>query len=69
MITYPGAKSPYVVDAEKWRAGRPRSKPATTDTVTKLSPGAGLLLAVLMSLGLWTTIWKAVSSVTPGWPG
>jgi hypothetical protein len=69
MITYPGFKSCSVVDAEKWRAGLPRSEPATADAATKLSPGAGLLLIVLLSLGLWATIWKAVSSVAAGWLG
>jgi hypothetical protein len=69
VITYPRAKFPFVAHAEHLLAECPRSKSAQTDTATKLSPGGSLLLIVLLSLGLWVTIWRAVSSVAAGWLG
>jgi len=43
-----------------------RSRPAVAAT-TKLPPGAGLTLSLLLSLGLWAAIWQAVSSLTAAW--
>jgi hypothetical protein len=63
MITYSGPKFPFVAHAENPLAGRPRAEPATADAATKLSPGPALLLALLLSLGLWAAIWKAASSL------
>jgi hypothetical protein len=62
MITYSGPKFPFVAHAGNPLGGRSRSEPAPASrTTTKLSPGGSLLLIVLLSLGLWATIWKAVS--------
>jgi hypothetical protein len=69
VITHRRLKFPFVAHAEHLFAERPRSKSARTDTATKLIPGDGFLLAMLLSLGLWITIWKAVSSVPAGWLG
>jgi hypothetical protein len=38
-----------------------RSEPAIA--ATKLMPGAGLLAALVFSLGLWAAIWQALSSL------
>jgi hypothetical protein len=43
-----------------------RSRPAV-DAATKLTPGAGLTLSLLLSLGLWAAIWQAVSSLAAAW--
>jgi len=43
-----------------------RSRPAVA-VATKLAPGAGLIAALLLSLGLWGTIWQAVSSLAAAW--
>jgi len=40
-----------------------RSEPSTAQTVPALRPGAGLILALLLSLGLWDAIWLAASSL------
>ena len=69
MLTYPRPKFPFFAQAGNPVTGVPRWKPAPADTAVKLSPGAGLLLTVLLALGLWATIWKAVSSVTAAWLG
>jgi hypothetical protein len=45
--------------------GRSRSEP--TAAVTKPTPGAGLLMALFFSLGLWAAIWQAVSSLAAVW--
>jgi hypothetical protein len=42
-----------------------RSEP--TAAATKLTPGAGLLMALLVSLGFWGAIWQAVSSLAVAW--
>jgi hypothetical protein len=41
-------------------AGRSRS---AVTAATKLIPGAGLTLSLLLSLGIWAAIWQAVSSL------
>lgn len=69
MITYPRPKFRVAAHGEHLLAERPRLKSAQTDTATKLSPGGSFLLAMLLSLGLWVTIWKAISSVAAGWLG
>ena len=69
VITYPGPKFPFVGHAGNPLAGRPRAQPATADTATKISPGAGLLLSLILSLGLWAVIWPALSSMAAAWLG
>jgi hypothetical protein len=43
------------------------SRAEPTAAVTKLTPGAGLLMALFFSLGLWAAIWQAVSSLVAVW--
>jgi len=69
VATYSTPKFRHVTDPNDLLTGRPRSQPATAQTPRKRNPGAGLLLIVLLSLGLWVTIWKAVWSVAGGWLG
>jgi hypothetical protein len=51
----------------RYFAGSPRLYAASTrsgrpgGTALPLSPGAGLLMALALSLGLWGAIWLAVS--------
>jgi hypothetical protein len=67
VITYPGPKFPFVADAGNPIARHPRLVPARAEAAPKLTPGAGLLLALILSLGLWAAIWRAVSSVAAAW--
>src|SRR5438132_317937 len=48
--------------AARLRPDAGRSRPAV-DAATKLTPGAGLTLSLLLSLGLWAAIWQAVFSL------
>jgi class 3 adenylate cyclase len=48
-------------------AGRSRSEPTAADAATKLAPGAGLIVALLLSLGLWGAIWLTVSRFASLW--
>jgi hypothetical protein len=53
--------------AEPRRRHTGQSRPEPTGAATKLMPGAGLLVALLSSLGLWAGIWQAVSSLAAAW--
>jgi len=48
--------------------GSPRLGHSAADTETKLAPGAGLVFALLLSLGLWGAIWLAAHSLAAAWP-
>ena len=69
MIAYPGPKFPYTPHPGNTLSGRPRSKSVPANMAANRSPGAGLLLALLLSLGLWAALWKAVSSMAAAWLG
>jgi hypothetical protein len=38
------------------------------DAIPRLAPGAALIVSLLLSLGLWGTVWLAVSALTAMWP-
>ena len=57
----------YFANTRSHHAGRSRSEPTAADAATKLAPGAGLIVALLLSLGLWAAIWQAVSSLIAAW--
>jgi hypothetical protein len=57
----------YFANTRSHHAGRSRSEPAAADAATKLAPGAGLIVALLLSLGLWGTIWLTVSRLASLW--
>jgi hypothetical protein len=43
--------------------------PLIAHAAAPMSPGAGLIAAMLLSLGLWGAIGLAVSSLVAAWPG
>ena len=44
-----------------------RLNPPANDVDPRLSPEAGLILALLLSLGLWCVIWAAISALAGAW--
>jgi hypothetical protein len=60
-------RSHHLASFRSLEAGRTRSEPAATGAPPRLTPGAGLLLSLLLSLGLWGTIWQAASSLAAAW--
>jgi len=38
------------------------------DAVTRLAPGAALIVSLLLAVGLWGTVWLAVSTLAAVWP-
>jgi hypothetical protein len=48
--------------------GRFHPDAAPRDAIPKLAPGAALIVALLLSVGLWSVIWLAVSALAAMWP-
>jgi len=38
------------------------------DVITRLDPGAALIVSLLLAVGLWGTVWLAVSALAEMWP-
>jgi hypothetical protein len=45
-----------------------RSEPPAAEAAARLALGPSLLLALLLSLGLWGAIWWVASAVISMWP-
>jgi hypothetical protein len=65
VSSYTAAKFHDFAERRSRHTGQSRSEPTTA--MTKLTPGAGLLMASFFSLGLWAAIWQAVSSLVAVW--
>ena len=65
MADYTSSKFHDLAEQRSSYRGRSRSEAAVA--ATKLMPGAGLLTALLFSLGLWAGIWQAVSALAAAW--
>ena len=55
----------------RYLSSSPRLDPtrsrSAVDAATKLAPGAGLIVSLLLSLGLWVAIWLGVSRLGSLW--
>ena len=38
------------------------------DAITRLTAGAALIVSLLLAVGLWGTVWLAVSALAEMWP-
>jgi hypothetical protein len=65
VATYTSSKFHDLAEQRSSHRGRSRSGAAVA--ATKLMPGAGLLAALLFSLGLWAGIWQAASALAAAW--
>jgi hypothetical protein len=61
VFHYPAGSGSF--DTEQFRSEAPAA-----GATSRLAPGASLLLALLLSLGLWGGIWRIVSTLISMWP-
>jgi len=54
VFHYPAGSGSF--DTERFRSEAPAA-----EATSRLAPGASLLLALLLSLGLWVAIWRVAS--------
>jgi hypothetical protein len=62
---------PPSYDAAVSRSGQPgrfHPQAAARDPIPRLVPGGALIVVLLMSLGFWGAIWRAVSALIAVWP-
>jgi hypothetical protein len=69
MTNYIAPKFPYLAGARNLDTGLSRSEPSASDAAPRLTPGAGLVVVLLLSLGLWAAIWLALSFLVAAWFG
>jgi hypothetical protein len=67
VTDFTGPNSHHLASFRTLYHGRTRSEPAAADAAPRLTPGAGLILSLLLSLGLWAAIWQGVSSLAVAW--
>jgi hypothetical protein len=48
--------------------GRFHPHAVACDAISRLAPGAGLIVTPLLSVGLWGAIWLAISALAAVWP-
>jgi hypothetical protein len=49
-------------------AGRFQPDAAAGEATPKFAPGVGLILALVLSLGLWGLVWLTASALVAAWP-
>jgi len=48
--------------------GRFHPDEAARDAISRLAPGVALVMALLLSIGLWGAVWLAASALAAVWP-
>ena len=59
----------YLAGPQNLDTGLSRSEPAASDTGARLTPGATVVVLLLLSLVLWAAIWLALSFLAAAWFG
>lgn len=67
MTYYSADPAPKSCDLSDPPHADPRRPRSAVDTATQLSPGEGLVMALLLSLGLWSAIWQVASRLVSLW--
>jgi hypothetical protein len=57
----------YLAGFRSVPAARVRSEPTASAVAAGLSPKGGLIVALLLSLGIWGSMWLAASSLAAAW--
>jgi len=66
VTNYTAPKFHYLAGAPNHDA---RSEPSVSDAAAGLTPGAGLVVVLLLSLGLWAVKWLGLSFLAAAWFG
>ena len=69
MTNYTAPKFHYLAGAQNLDTGLSRSEPSASDTAARLTPGAAVVVLLLLSLVLWAAIWLALSFLAAAWLG
>jgi hypothetical protein len=62
VLVFQYSASSWNIDTERFR-----SEPPAAETIPRLAPGPSLLLALLLSLGLWGAFWWVASFAISAW--
>jgi hypothetical protein len=69
VTNYTAPKFHYLAGAQTLDTGLSRSEPSAGDTAARLTPGAAVVVLLLLSLVLWVAIWLALSFLAEAWFG
>ena len=67
VANYTAPKFDNLACSRSLHAGRSRSEPAAAKAAPLVTPGARLMIALLLSLALWGAIWLGVSRFASLW--
>ena len=67
MTDYTASNVRYLAGFRSVTAARVRSEPAASAVAAGLSPNGGLIVALLLSLGIWGSMWLSVSLLATAW--
>jgi hypothetical protein len=59
----------HLAISRRGHAGLSQPDRLARDAPQRLAPGVGLILALLLSLGIWGVIWFVGSTLAALWPG
>ena len=69
MTNYTAPKIHYLAGAQNLDTGLSRSEPSASDIGARLTPGAAVVVLLLLSLVLWAAICLSLSFLAAAWFG